>query len=159
MKLFQFDPSDALPNPKLFDTIHASCRIPKSFHPYDVFSKQKLSYPDGIEIDGIAYCDGGIAAPAPSTPFDSHANCSMNIVISPVSGSSIHGIRPNDKSWALPFELTARCGTFRVRPSFQNLKAAMATAGAASPLVLKDWHQRGMDDTHAFLDTIMDESM
>lgn len=158
MHLFEFHPNE---NPqmdsKLFSAIHASCMIPKSFHPYDVFSRATPSYPDGVEIDGVLYCDGGIASPAPSTPMDSDLNCARNIVISPISGPASSGnssIRPNDRSFGLPFALTSRCGSFRVNASLQNLRAAFGSIGATTPEALRDWHGRGVDDAEAFLQSV-----
>jgi predicted acylesterase/phospholipase RssA len=77
MKLFTFDPTENHANEKkpqdIMRAIQAACTIPISFHPFDMFGKSSLTYPDeeGVEIDG-GYCvDGGIAAPAPPTPLDS----------------------------------------------------------------------------------------
>lgn len=156
--LFRFDSKDdPLKDPNLFRAIHASCMIPKSFHPYDVFSPQKPSYPDGIDINGVLYCDGGIASPAPSTPMDDDPNCARNIVISPISGPESGNrpgggsIRPKDLSLALPFAFTSGCGSFRVNVSLQNLRAAFGSVGATTPEALRDWYERGADDAEMFL--------
>lgn len=155
-KIFSFEP-DNMQNQhrKLLVALQASCKIPLLFHPWDAFSKHAPSYPehDGIEIDGDFYVDGGISCPCPIVPTDDDAT---NISISPISGSSLtkcHAIRPNDNSWKAPLlsDVVARCGTFAVRPSVDNLRALFASAGAASPRVLKDWHDRGVDDAYLFL--------
>ena len=151
MHLFTFDTNEVTRNDtKLIRAIQASCMIPKSFHPIDVFSSSTLSYPDGIEIDGSQYVDGGIVAPAPPTPLDKNPSCSENIVVSPISGSSGH-IRPVDHSFRLPGELTGRCGKFKIRPSIQNLRAMITSMGVASPELLKEWYDRGADDAEIFL--------
>ncbi len=159
MHLLEFDPKDgSRQESHLFRAIHASCMIPRSFHPYDIFSKQRPSYPDGIEIDGELYCDGGIASPAPPTTMDNDPNCARRILISPISqpksDEQRNCIRPTDHSLALPFALTSHCGSFRIRPSLQNLRAAIVSTGATTPDVLRDWYQRGADDASAFLDSI-----
>jgi len=101
---------------RLLKAIEASCRIPRSFHPFDPFSFMGNNlYPDeeGIELerememenDGNSsnnnnnksttgyYVDGGIAAPFPSPPspllLDSqlqHLTCMGTIVVSPIAG-------------------------------------------------------------------------
>ena len=64
----------------LFKAIQASCKIPVSFHPIDmiswpIFGASKLNYDeDGIQINDQYYCDGGIVAPAPPTPYDFNTN-------------------------------------------------------------------------------------
>ena len=166
LKLFSFDYNaqqqlpDQLEKDRILRALQASCRIPGTFHPWDLFAKE-VSYPenDGIEIDGDYYVDGGIAAPAPLDKSFDYAN---TIIVSPISGSlsssssssSIcHSIRPKDLSWKLPIvgDLTARCGTFRITPSVQNLQALITSVGIASPQVLRDWYQRGVEDAEAFL--------
>ena len=157
LKLFTFH-SDRTQQTKdqLSLALQASCRIPVSFHPWDVFSKQNPTYPEqnSIEIDGEHYVDGGIAAPCPILRNEN--NQSTNIVISPISGSSSEkwNIRPIDTSWKIPMigDVTARCGTFAIRPSIDNLRAFVISAGVAPSNVLKDWHNRGMDDANIFLD-------
>jgi predicted acylesterase/phospholipase RssA len=169
LRLFSFDPSrQSTPNNQEFiaTAVRASCTIPLSFHPWDVFTKLPIKYPgeqDGVEIDGRWYCDGGIAGPAPfiSIPKNSDQDKEVitKVLISPISGSSTGAswsIRPRDGSVAVPSalfgDLTTRCGTFGVRPSVQNLHALIASAGIASPQLLQDWHDRGVDDTLRFLD-------
>jgi predicted acylesterase/phospholipase RssA len=147
--------------------VKASCVIPKSFHPYDMFSNQhSISYPDedGILIDGRYYVDGGIAAPIPPTSLCDDQNCLGRIEVSPISGpkptttttpKNILSIRPNDTSMTLlPFTLaTKRCQPFEIRPSVQNLRALVVSIGLARPEVLRDWYQRGTDDANEFLHT------
>jgi predicted acylesterase/phospholipase RssA len=160
---------------RLIRAIEASCTIPMSFHPLDLFHGRKsslssssssspssfLSYPDqeGIEIDGEYFVDGGIAAPAPPSPLDLDP-LSRRIVVSPISSRTTTSrtmmtICPLDTTLALPGgDWTARCGTFSIRPSVQNLRAMIASAGFAPPIVLQEWHQRGMNDTERFLDAV-----
>ena len=141
----------------LLRALRASCHIPPTFHPWDIFSRHALSYPQqhGIEIDGNGYVDGGIAAPAPIVNGDDGESLSTTIVISPFSGSSLANwnIRPVDTSWKFPLlgNIAARCGTFTIQPSVQNLKALIVSAGVASPHVLRDWYKRGGDDANHFL--------
>jgi predicted acylesterase/phospholipase RssA len=159
MNLFSFDPQQFPHDPNLIRAVQASCTIPDSFHPLDMFSHQTLSYPDGVEIDGELYCDGGIVAPTPPTPLDEDLNCSMRIVISPISGSSEYGIRPRDDSFSFPGELTARCGTFRIRPSVQNFRAFATSIGVmSSPNELQEWYERGANDAETFLEDVKQRS-
>ena len=164
MHLFQFDTTKDRFHSHLLPAIHASCTIPKSFHPFDVFSRRALSYPDGIEIDGELHCDGGISAPAPPVPSrDPHVDTTHHIVVSPISSphqQMAQGglfIRPKDTSLALPFALTARCGSFQVRPSLQNLHAMFGSIGATTSSALWDWHSKGEDDAHAFLELLQNK--
>lgn len=156
--------------------VRASCLIPRSFHPVDMIPSHSLSYPEdeGVRIGGVSYVDGGISAPSPPTPLDSHSHCRGRVVVSPISGGGtgsvprtaaprthagsdpptivVTQIRPADLSAALPFVLTARCGTFQIRPSVQNLRALVVAMGVtASPEVLRDWHDRGVEDALSFM--------
>jgi predicted acylesterase/phospholipase RssA len=160
MHLFTFDTSSKPTQDSKIDdvlkAVQASCAIPRSFHPLDMFSRQDLSYADeeGVDIDGTFHVDGGIAAPVPPTPLDQHPDCQGRIQVSPISGpSSPWSIRPNDKSLPLlPFTLkTTRCQPFEIRPSVQNVRAMVVSMGLASPQVLRDWYQRGMDDANEFV--------
>ena len=131
------------------------------------------TYPDG---DGVCihnnwYIDGGIAAPAPPTPFD-HVDNAIQVVISPISGSPMdcngryvgddgmnrhrqtHRISPSDDTRRLlPFELRLR-GGLSVFPSMQNLRALGISAGAASKDDLMRWYDAGRDDGEAFIDNL-----
>lgn len=157
--LFDFDMlKDVSSHANLLPAIRASCTIPRSFHPLDAFSRHSLSYPDGVEVDGELYCDGGISSPAPMISREDDEEVSEvsryhHLVISPISGPSNENwsIRPEDTSWALPFTLTSRCNSFRVRPSLQNLQAAFVSLGATSPEALRGWYKRGEEDALEFM--------
>ncbi|KAG7342737.1 patatin-like phospholipase [Nitzschia inconspicua] len=114
-------------NNRILRAVQASCAIPKSFHPFDMFSRQELSYADeeGVEIDGTFHVDGGIAAPVPPTPMDQHPGCQVT---------------------------TTRCQPFQIRPSVQNVRAMIVSMGLASREVLRDWYDRGMEDASEFVD-------
>lgn len=156
MKLFHFDPKSDLRHANLLPAIQASCTIPRSFHPFDVFSRGRLSYPDGVDIDGELYCDGGISAPSPPAVIDGNFDASNHVVVSPLSGPRGRGlcIRPTDASFSLPFTLTARCDSFKVRLSIQNLRAAFGSLGATSPDVLRAWYTQGEYDALSFLKSL-----
>ncbi|KAG7371830.1 patatin-like phospholipase [Nitzschia inconspicua] len=144
-------------NNQILRAVQASCAIPKSFHPFDMFSRQDLSYADeeGVEIDGTFHVDGGIAAPVPPTPMDQNSGCQGRIQVSPISGpSSPLSIRPKDSSLPLlPFTVTTtRCQPFQIRPSVQNVRAMIVSMGLASPEVLRDWHNRGIHDASEFVE-------
>ena len=65
----------------ILKAIEASCRIPTSFHPFDIIFRSNPTYEqEGILIEGDYYCDGGISAPLPPTPKD---NC--QILVSPIA--------------------------------------------------------------------------
>jgi len=166
LRIFEYDTSNEnAPSDHLLSAIQASCAIPRTFHPWDVFSKYSPTYPDedGIEIDGSFFVDGGIAAPCPVW----HGNLETQdreianiILISQTSGSSLlqppilGSIRPSDSSFKLPLigDLAPRGGSaaFRIRPSVQNLKSLVASVGAVEPQILHDWHHRGVEDANIF---------
>lgn len=178
--------SAAWTNDELLQAVEASCRIPQSFHPADVLEsplsgmvgafgggnggESAATYPDGdgVSIRNNWYVDGGIAAPAPPTPFD-NADNAIQVVISPISGSPMdcnegyvgddgmdrhrqtHRISPSDDTRRLlPFELRLR-GGLSVFPSMQNLRALGISAGAASKDDLMRWYDAGRDDGEAFI--------
>ncbi|CAJ1952691.1 unnamed protein product [Cylindrotheca closterium] len=171
LHMFEFDTSlpfhkgtDHSSYERLLSAVQASCAIPQTFHPWDLFSKYPSTYPDddGIEIDGSYFVDGGIAAPCPVW----HKNAEQQqtdanvILISPTSGSSssappvLGSIRPSDSSFKFPLvgDLSPRGenGVFRIRPSVQNLRGFVASAGAVHPQILHDFYQRGIEDANAF---------
>jgi predicted acylesterase/phospholipase RssA len=158
----------------LLQCLEASCKIPPHFHPVDVIQNNKwgsssLTYPeeDGICINGIAYVDGGISAPAPPTPIDMIEGA-CRVIISPISGSlnSSHHedvdedgvssavlvvrISPSDNSWKLPLDIKCK-GGFNVYPSIQNFKAMQISAGLATPPILQEWYDRGFNDATKIL--------
>jgi predicted acylesterase/phospholipase RssA len=155
---------------RLLKCVEASCAIPRSFHPWDIFTSQKVQYPaeDGVQIsklDGTVsdhytddnyYVDGGIAAPAPPTPPEL-----IRIIISPVSGESpapCHRISPEKDTSIfsnprLPFSL--KKGDFGVHMSLQNVKALKASAGMVSTEELLFWYVQGQKDAERFVDKIL----
>jgi predicted acylesterase/phospholipase RssA len=159
MHLFTFDMLTGQPPPtqEILKAVQASCLIPRSFHPFDMFCRYDLSYADqeGIQMDdGSFHVDGGIAAPIPSTPLDQDPCCQGRIQVSPISGPrSSLSIRPKDMSLPLlPFTLTTtRCQPFQIRPSVQNVRAMAVAIGIASTETLRDWYNRGMDDATEFV--------
>jgi predicted acylesterase/phospholipase RssA len=151
-KIFHFQPSDRQQDKLLLQCVEASCRIPKTFHPWDVFSKH-VTYPDedGIWIEDDYYVDGGIAAPAPPT------STKPRLIISPVSGSSINSdrISPGDRSLTVG-QLNAEVD-FGTKLSWQNLQSISVSMGMASTAALRDWYQRGQDDASQYIKQTLQE--
>lgn len=147
-------------NDDILDAVKASCRIPASFHPVDIFPSfmnQHISYPDeeGICIGGSSYVDGGIATPAPSVPTYNKKNF-KSIVISPISYAgdskiqeSTFRISPIDDSFRLlPFHNIACRNDFLVKPSIQNVRALRVGSGATNSVELQEWFERGLNDAN-----------
>ena len=135
---------------RLLQALEASCRIPPSFHPWDIISSTR-SYADseGIRMDNNDYyVDGGIAAPAPPTPPNLR-----RILISPIAGQSKNNdwrISPASSSYSWPsIDLKHNFG---VDASFANLRALRAAMGMTTSSELKVWYQRGQDDAQRFLE-------
>ncbi len=105
------DTSTPKSNERLLKAIEASCKIPRSFHPFDMVAlnykgalqMNKGTYPDqeGTEIDGKSYVDGGIAAPFPPTPLDGNTDCTGRIVVSPIVGEYFYKQSDDEKSLPL----------------------------------------------------------
>lgn len=139
----------------ILEAVRASCTIPASFHPIDLFPglfNQSVQYPDieGISIDGSSYVDGGIASPAPILPTV-NTNGSKTVIISPISfagtSSNIYRISPNDDSWGLlPFQNITCLYNFKVKPSIQNARALRVASGATTSEELQEWYDRGVAD-------------
>lgn len=104
------------PHERLLKAIEASCKIPVSFHPFDMVvlsykdllnnlptipgtsnNEKQDAYPceEGVVIDGRGYVDGGIAAPFPPTPLDGDQDCTGRIVVSPISGEYFYSKTSN----------------------------------------------------------------
>ncbi len=139
----------------ILEAVRASCTIPASFHPIDLFPglfNQSVQYPDveGISIDGSSYVDGGIASPAPILPTV-NTNGSKTVIISPISftgtSSNIYRISPNDDSWRLlPLKNITCRNDFVVKPSINNARALRIASGATTSEELQEWYDRGVAD-------------
>lgn len=144
-KVFYFQLNDSHQDDDLLmKCIEASCRIPRSFHPWDVFSKH-VTYPDseGIKIDDDYHVDGGISAPAPPTK-------EPRLIISPVSGSSSFSdrISPDDRSVSIG-QMNAQVD-FGTQLSWQNLQSISVSMGIASSEVLREWYLKGQEDAFQY---------
>eukprot|EP00549_Striatella_unipunctata_P002079 CAMPEP_0118681124 /NCGR_PEP_ID=MMETSP0800-20121206/4758_1 /TAXON_ID=210618 ORGANISM="Striatella unipunctata, Strain CCMP2910" /NCGR_SAMPLE_ID=MMETSP0800 /ASSEMBLY_ACC=CAM_ASM_000638 /LENGTH=291 /DNA_ID=CAMNT_0006577373 /DNA_START=5 /DNA_END=880 /DNA_ORIENTATION=+ len=140
----------------------ASCRIPRAFHPIDLFFHATYPNQDGICIDGDYFVDGGIAAPAPPSPIlvapnnDNNHNHHHHVIVSPLLGTvdpphaRISPPRSGNSSGAF-FHVTCR-GGFKVDASFENLRAFVT---AIRPILhqdeLDEWYNRGIHDGEAFV--------
>lgn len=154
--MFDFKIGSSSLDPRLMPAIMASCRIPASFHPFDMFSS-KNTYADeeGVRIDNNFYVDGGIAAPAPPT-----MPALRRIVVSPIaSGSSSNykddncwRVSPNGARFRFSMNLKQN---FRVDASIDNLRALRASAGMTTASELQSWYQRGQDDARRFEEDIL----
>jgi predicted acylesterase/phospholipase RssA len=149
----------------LLKCVEASCAIPRSFHPWDVFTSSQVQYPveEGIHIrlgaaghddddtNDDSYVDGGIAAPAPPTPPEL-----IRIIISPVAGESpsCHRISPV-ADYRSPRLLPLRVGDFGVHTSWQNAKALRASAGMVSTQELQEWYEQGQRDAERFVNKVL----
>jgi len=149
---------------KIIEAVTASCTIPASFHPVDIFSKSvNLSYPDseGIFIDGEFYVDGAISAPAPLPHNRNEKEEAIYITVSPISFTECSDsgeqnsfrISPNDDSWRLiPFRNIKCRGQFLVKPSIQNLRALRVASGITTSAELQEWYDRGVEDGEQFIE-------
>jgi len=166
-------PSQSLKNnssDRLFRAIEASCYIPVSFHPLDLFQTSSNNYQgDGIDFDGTYYVDGGISGifppPLPDVQEPHHRILVCPVELGPLptslSFSSLqtnHVICPGYNSssegvihW--PF-LKARDG-ISIRRPLKNLQSLVAAAGFCSGKVLASWYQRGKDDAERQLETLL----
>ena len=176
LHFFEFDQRET-GHEKLLKAIQASCHIPKSFHPIDIFeSSSKSSYNapgEGIEIDGEFYVDGGIAAPLPTVPReDDDLSARTDIYVTPLSivgpeavasekstgTSSTIYISPEDSTIKLlPFvqSLSTRSHNLNIRPTLFNLRAAIAAAGILSTQALAGWFELGRKDAERTLDLFL----
>ena len=151
-KVFRFSSNERHQDDLLLRCIEASCRIPRTFHPWDIFSKD-VTYPDddGIQIGDDYYVDGGIAAPAPPTTYE------PRLILSPVSGSSSFSerISPDDRSFSIG-QMNAHVD-FGTKLSRQNFQSMFVSMGMGSRDILRDWYQRGQDDASHFITRRLEE--
>ena len=158
LRIFDFPSTSPSSDSRMWRALEASCHIPPSFHPIDLFSSTK-SYPDseGVCVDTnehYYYVDGGIAAPAPPTRPGLR-----RILISPIAESQSN---KHQEDWRIsPWATTtshlwpATIGlkhNFRVDLSFANLRALRAAVGMTTSAELHGWYQRGQDDAQRFVE-------
>ena len=171
----------------LLKAIEASCRIPVSFHPLDLFQASNVSYEgEGIEIDGSYYVDGGVSGifPPPigmdsSTQHYQHHHrllvCPLEIGPLPQTMSTDHNnkngsnttihnhvISPNyyktETAFSFSFLPTLRTRDgIAIQRPLQNLQTLVVAGGFTSREVLESWYQRGQDDAEERLLDIMQE--
>jgi predicted acylesterase/phospholipase RssA len=147
-QMFDFSVGSTSADPRLMPALMASCRIPGSFHPYDMLSStNSFADSEGVGIDDNFYVDGGIAAPAPRT-----LSTLRRIVISPIAGKSSSSsdcwrVSPSGARFCISMKLRHN---FRVDASIANLRALRAAAGMTTGSELKSWYQRGQDDAQLF---------
>lgn len=148
-ELHLFDFENDTTSELLLPALEASCKIPTSFHPWDIMSSAR-SYGDseGVLVGGDYHVDGGIAAPAPPTPPGL-----TRILISPIVGNSTQSVRISPstslKTWWPSLQLSHGFGA---QASFANLRALRAAAGMTTSSELQDWYQRGQDDAQKCLE-------
>lgn len=158
-KLLNFHPSRKA-DPRLIKAVEASCRIPQSFHPFDMLMSTSTYEGEGIEIDGSLYVDGGISAPfPPPCPHElgtTSTNDYQRILVSPVELKSRsdnkheHYIFPSSyksNSWYIHTR-----GDIKIQASLGNLRALLAAGGFISGESLKSWYERGLENGQYFVD-------
>jgi len=158
LQVFDFGPDDDASDGRdasllLSPALEASCRIPPSFHPWDILSSSRsYAHTEGILIGDESYVDGGIAAPAPPTPATLR-----RILISPIAGASKNDWRISPSSiYTSNYWPSIRLDhDFGVDASMGNLRALRAASGMTTASELQEWYQRGQDDAIRFLEDAM----
>jgi hypothetical protein len=149
--MFDFSIGSTSLDPRLMPALIASCRIPGSFHPFDILSStNSFADSEGVRIDDNFYVDGGIAAPAPPT-----LSTLRRIIVSPIAGKSLSSksddnswrVSPNGSPFCLPMTLRHN---FRVDASVANVRALRAAVGMTTGSELRSWYQKGQDDARRF---------
>jgi predicted acylesterase/phospholipase RssA len=149
---------------RVLRSVEASCRIPVSFHPLDLFKSSASYEEEGIEVDGTLYVDGGVSGVfPPPCPLDQDSSASSHrILVCPISigptAASELVISPSySRESPLIFSMMpkTRDGTM-IQPTVQNLQNLVAAAGFTSPEVLYDWHRRGAEDAALFIEIYLD---
>ena len=150
-QMFDFPFGSSSVDPRLMPALMASCRIPGSFHPFDILSSSNsFADSEGVRIDNNFYVDGGIAAPAPPT-----LPTLRRIVISPIAGGQSSS-ESNDDGWRVSPNGSRFCISihlrhhFRVDASIANVRALRAAVGMTTESELQSWYQRGQDDARRF---------
>lgn len=155
----------------ILEAVKASCTIPPSFHPFDIFPGvfvDQVTYPDeeGIQIEGKYYVDGGISSPAPIIP--SLDGSSKHVIVSPISygrknkftEDKFYRISPNDNSLKLLPIQNIKCRSeFLVKPSLQNLRSLRVAGGMASTDELREWYVRGIEDGNTTIQAWKDKNI
>lgn len=152
---------------KILNAVKASCNIPPSFHPIDLFTKTQYPTEEGIEIDGVHHTDGAISCPAPPTSRDDEYGA-HSIIVSPISEGepfvfsenpkkNVFRISPVDTSLRLlPLGSLKLNGNFHVKPSVNNLKCLRMASGSVSSDELRDWYDQGINDGIHMVNRIKD---
>ncbi|CAB9503921.1 expressed unknown protein [Seminavis robusta] len=149
---------------RLFDVIRASCQIPASFHPLDLFAKNPMTYEgEGIEIDGTLYVDGGVSGVFPPARLHDQEQ-SHRILVTPIAVTLTETTKEYLSTLICPHKgapsmwsrfFTTRDG-IAIEPSVSNIQSLVPASGMTSSEALEDWYLRGMDDGERQLDVLMD---
>ena len=139
----------------LLRAVHASCLIPRSFHPLEFFSltqtqpnlsRSRFQDNEGVALAGLdgAYVDGGLSCNIPEVP--AHRTLRVSVLASPKESLLIannHSSRIRLPGWIYMSGL-------RVLLSASNLRAGLA-AIAGAPGALRHYYERGQRDCDSFL--------
>lgn len=141
---------------ELLQCLRASCHIPVSFHPLDLFtnclSSRNLTFPahEGVKIDQSlsTYVDGAFSASIPQLHVD--ASISVSPLLCKVDFPTIlvhPESRPVIKTEFMPFEIPCyvTVGGQRCKICIQNLRA-ISCAIALTRKQREEWFHKGVSD-------------
>ena len=161
--IFSFHDFDLGQRKRILTAVEASTKIPISFHPFDVLPLSSSTYDatEGIEINGESFVDGGIAMPAPPLPeglSNDYDDDILDVVVSPIAGSSRRRVRVSPPSSPWRFGNFFLPDDFGIELSITNYKAGTRAAGLINRYESEKWYQRGQDDVERFLENYSKES-
>ena len=141
----------------LLDAVWASCHIPKTFHPFDIFSLSEQARPitfdsaEGLVLTGhpgSTYIDGGLSANCPELPDFETSTLRVSVLAGPAAPDLI-AQRDHERLGWVRLPGSVYMAGLRVHLGFANVRAAMAAMGAA-PQAMRRYHELGRRDCDNF---------
>lgn len=140
---------------QLVDSVFASCRFPRSFHPLD-FWRHGPRYPaaEGKEIGGTCYVDGALSSALPIPPMgEDVATLRVSVMAAPSEARLLCPAKPSRTSHGLPNLSLGHKQLLGlpVHLCVSNVQNLHAGAFGASARALERLYDAGRSDAERFL--------
>lgn len=144
----------------LLEAVWASCHIPPSCHPFDIFSLSAPPRPlrcratfdssEGKTLAGLegSYIDGGLSANCPELPGYEGRTLRVSVLAGP-SAPDLIAQRDSERLGAVRLPGSVYMAGLKVHLGFANLRAGFAAMGAPKE-AMRRYHEMGQADCDGF---------